>query len=314
VSLINEHRDSLLLWGGDVCTSRDAHIAATILEATTFPFLAFLSQQPLPQSRLTGSASSSLPTKITVFSRLEGLAQTSLPSLRSHLNETAIPRLSPFLTRLRGQKREREQHRLLREQQDRAYAESAAKDLARVRAKEAELSAQKEAAEKQRLSVLEKEREVERRANWRKRTAASFGPEPAEGGSEDTLRLVIRLPDGKRLVRRFAHSERAERIWELIECEAHGVPIISTSPSSASATESDNGYRPDLTFTLASTFPRRVMTVVQIRGKRIGDLVAEGSVDKGVGNLVVEGLTMSPANTAGGVGNDEEEEEEEEED
>lgn len=301
---MQEHKGEVMFWGGDVCTSRDANIAATILQAATFPLIAFLSMQPLPPSRITGAPSSSTSSKMTVFSRLEGLQATTVPQIEAHITETLAPRLNPFLGRLRAQKRERESARQLREEQDRAYAEAGKRDMARVRAKEAELKAKeaearlkKEAEERTKQEAAMKARESINRSAWRRKTASELGTEPSEG-----TQLVVRLPDGRRLVRRFKKDEAAIRIWHYIEVEAFKVETNNTG----SLTLPDAGYKPEITFGLATTFPRRLMRPEICSGKTVGDLVAEGFLEDKTTNLVVEGLSLS-----GGAEDDSDEELEE---
>ena len=294
-----------MLWGGEVCSSRDAHIASTILQAATFPFLAFLSLQPSAPSRLIGSHNSTSHSRMTVFSRFEGLQQTTINSLRQHIVETLLPRLGPFLNRLKAQKRDRDMQRLLREDQDRAYAEAGKRDLERVRAKEAEIKASRDAEEGKKNKELARLREGRNREAWRKNTAASFGAEAADG-----TRIVIRLPDGKRLMRRFGANEQAKRMWHFVECEAHGFPIPSSSSRTKppSTSTMDPGYQPHLSFSLATTFPRRKLQLQDVDGKTIVQLVDEGLLDKQAANLIVEGLSQS----AGREGDTDEDDEEEE--
>jgi FAS-associated factor 2 len=229
---------------------------------------------------------------MTVFSRLEGLQATTVPHIAAHITDTLGPRLNPFLGRLRAQKREREAHRLLREEQDRAYAEAGKRDMERVRAKEAELKAKeaeaklkRDAEERRKQEAAMKARESVNRAAWRRKAASELGPEPAKGPQ-----LVIRLPDGRRLMRRFGESESAIRIWHYIECEA----FRNSADTLDSTARPDAGYKPDFTFSLATTFPRRLMKPDACNGKTVGDLVAEGLLEKKTTSVVVEGLNLNP--------------------
>lgn len=297
--LYRTHKEHFVLWGGDVCVSRDAHIAASILQAMTFPCIAFLSMQPVQPSRLTGSTPSTSSARMAVFSRLETLQHTTIRHLSEHITETVLPRLLPFLQRLRSQQQERDVQRRLRDEQDRAYAEAGKRDLDRVRAKEAELRQKTEQEDRKRAELAAKEQEKRNRDMWRRLTAAGFGPEPSDR-EPGSVKLVIRLPDGKRLVRRFGSNEAAARLWHLVECEAHGYPV--TSPKSASAAvDLPSSYKPDLSFTLASTFPRRILTVANADGKTIGDLIDDGVLDKQVASLIVEGLNSRPSTSAHGA-------------
>lgn len=297
---MQDHRGSILLWGGEVTTSRDAHVASTILQTSTYPFVAFISLQPIPSSRLTGGTNIS-SAKMAVFSRLEGLQATSVPHLSAHISETLLPRVSSFLDRLKAQKREREAERILRQEQDRAYAEAGKRDRERVQAKEAELRAKRDAEQAAKLADFVKARESTNRAAWRKQAAAAFGQEPAAG-----LRFAIRLPDGRRLMRKFDGDDRARRLWSYIECEAHGFPV---GASSASPARPDPGYEPSITFSLASTFPRRTYRLEEVGGQTLNQLVQAGLLDKQGASLVVEGLTLP--SKVGEASADEEEEEEE---
>lgn len=309
---MQEHRGSIMYWGGDVCSSRDAHIASAILQSTTFPFIAFLSVQPMQPSRLTGSTPTATTGRMSVFSRLEGLQATSQTALESHITDTVLPRLSPFLGRLRTQKREREMQRLLREEQDRAYAETSKRDLDRVRAKEAELQAVKDREEQVRKQAAAKAQQLKHRDAWRRLTAAGFGKEPPESDVQ-SVRLVIRLPDGKRLIRRFSHAEQAYRLWHLVDCEAHQYSV-SSPPSVTSAIDLPSSYKPELTFMLVSTFPRRVLSIQDVQDRTIGQLIEDGTLDKQVASLIVEGFKSSGnTQTQPGKSNDIDEEEEDEE-
>ena len=239
---------------------------------------------------------------MAVFSRLEGLHATSVPQLSAHISETVLPRLSSFLDRLKAQKREREAERILRQEQDRAYAEAGKRDLERVKAKEAELKAKRDAEEEAKRAQVAKAREGQNRDAWRKQMAASFGSEPPTG-----LRFAIRLPDGRRLMRKFGEEELARRLWVYVECEAHG--CLVGSASTAASVKPDAGYEPDLPFSLASTFPRRTYKLDEIGKKSLGHLIEEGLLDKQGASLVVEGLTLQ---SKAGLSQDDDEEEEEE--
>lgn len=306
--ILQEHRESIMVWGGEVCISRDAHIASTILQATTYPFLAFLSLQPLPASRITGSQLSPSSSRMSVFSRLEGINQCSINSVNSHIQDTLLPRLSPFLGRLRAEKRERETERRLRAEQDRAYEEAGKRDLARVKAKEAELAAKKREEEERLQQERLKARESQNKQAWRSVKAKELSslPEPDQASTEAT-RLVIRLSDGRRLVKRFGYSERAARIWEYVDCEAFGFSIPYTGSAAASP---DSGYVHSLDFSLATTFPRNVLKLdASTKSKTVGDLVAEGLLDRQTANIIVEGLVVDKEAENGDT--DEEEENEE---
>ncbi|KAJ7049462.1 hypothetical protein C8F01DRAFT_1002299 [Mycena amicta] len=227
------HENNILVWGGDV-RDREAHSAALKLQATTYPFVAFLALQPR-----RGSSSSSSPT-LTVLSRHQGspTGPTSPATLVSHLEAQVLPRVTPFLVSLRGAQHAAAADRALREEQDRAFREAAARDTAKIQALMAEetrlarereaarIAREHEAARIARETADRHKREADRSA-WRQwtRRAISQKPEDAEG-----VRLAIRLPDGGRLVRRFADNCSLTLLYAFVDAQL----TSSSGPSDVS--------------------------------------------------------------------------------
>src|ERR1700733_1917304 len=114
---------------------RRHYLASHKLGATTYPFVAFVALHPVPQHVGGPSATrSGSGPRLTVLSRHEGnpSSKTSAATLTTHITTSLLPRVTPLLTRLRTERWEREQERRLREEQDRAFAEAAARDKERV--------------------------------------------------------------------------------------------------------------------------------------------------------------------------------------
>jgi FAS-associated factor 2 len=137
-------------------------------------------------------------------------APTSAHSLVEHLELQLLPRISPFLERLKSSHRERERERHLREEQDKAFQDSARKDLERIAMKMASEKQQMEERQRQldetRLEEIKKRRAKEdelkhlaARMDWRRWIRRSF-VFPEAGHSKEILRFAVRLPDGNRVI------------------------------------------------------------------------------------------------------------------
>ncbi|KAI9619374.1 hypothetical protein KEM48_006286 [Puccinia striiformis f. sp. tritici PST-130] len=220
----------ILVWGGDV-KGRDASFAAHVLDATTYPFVAFISlQAKRPSSTvttITSSVNRSSSNVMSVCTRLEGspLNPTSSRSICATINSVVIPRTNGHLSRLRTEKARRESDRRLREEQDRAYAEAGRLDRERVMKKKAELEAERKRLEEIKSKELERERarqlkleEAEQKRRWRywaRQENKSFEP-PTSGG----VTIGFRLGDGRRVVRKFKADDTLESLYLFVELES----------------------------------------------------------------------------------------------
>jgi FAS-associated factor 2 len=246
------------------------------LGTTTYPFVAFISLHPVP-THLGGPSSSHSGSgpRLTVLSRHEGppTSNTSAQTLHAHITTSLLPRVTPLLTRLRTERWNRAQERVLREEQDRAFQEAAARDRERVQQKqEAELRAAAEerdriAAEQQRAILLEK------RTLWRWYARKHLVPaEPAAGG----LRIGVRLPDGRRAVRRFGVEDDAAALYTFVE-----TLLISSEDLEGDSDTLPEGYSHEWSFALVTSFPRHEIPSSKVPLTSIDEL-------KGGANLVVE--------------------------
>ncbi|KJA21729.1 hypothetical protein HYPSUDRAFT_41573 [Hypholoma sublateritium FD-334 SS-4] len=231
IRLLDTH--GILVWGGDV-REPDAWSAAEKLQATTFPFLAFLALQPTraPTSPSSSSRSPSSTPTLTVLSRHSGPAQTAPHALTAHLEAQLLPRVAPFLARLAALQRERTRDRELRAAQDAAFASAAARDKARIDAALAAERAAKEAARAKEEAARRAEREAERereaaarkageRVAWRRWTRRAIVDKlPAVGGGGGGgggLRVALRLPSGARVVHAFDGSATLTTLYAVVD-------------------------------------------------------------------------------------------------
>jgi len=246
--------NNVAVWGGDV---RDTEawsgtlspvilsipkigisLASEKLQATTYPFIAFVALQPRRSpSGNTGIQNTSSPT-LTILSRHQGRSvpssgPTSAASLVSHLERQVLPRVMPFLDVLKAAERERQLERRLREEQDKAYKESARRDKERI---EAKMRKEREEAEERRKQEEEAKREKERREleeqerrkreeermlwrRWTRRQLLSASP---NRDGEGPLRIAIRLPNGSRAVRKFKPDASLTALYAFVD--SHLIP------------------------------------------------------------------------------------------
>lgn len=145
-----------------------------------------------------------------------------------HLERQLLPRVNPFLTRLQSQLEEREKDRIIREQQDRAFQESAERDRERIRAR---IRAEEEEAERSRLEnearcqeeqkmQMEREKQADLQAlrlqyrRWMRRCIV-----PTEHRGANGIRLALKLPGNTRLVRTFSPSSTLTELYAFVDIQ-----------------------------------------------------------------------------------------------
>lgn len=232
------HTNDFLVWGGDV-RDREGWSAAQKLQVTTYPFVAFLALQPSRGSSSFNSSSNtraSASPSLTVLSRHQGRSSSSGPTspttLVDHITHQLLPRVSPFLERIKHSIRERELERRLREEQDRAFAESARRDREKIDALvlSEKLAEEARRAEEDRIAreKAESARREKIKAVWRHQAReALIPPEPVDG--PDLIRVSFRLPDGRRLVRILRPTDTVTALYCFVD--THVVPPSSTGIS-----------------------------------------------------------------------------------
>jgi len=283
--------------------------ASEKLQATTYPFIAFIAMQPRRTPTSSRSSSSSQQPVLTVLSRHQGkpyppgTGPTSAQAILDHLDRQLLPRVQPHLERLQNEQREREQERQLREEQDRAFQQAAKRDKERIEAKiatgRAEAEARWKADEEARAAAAKKEKEVaeakrkeQLRMNWRRWTRRNVvSPLVGAGGN---LRFAIRLATGARLVQSFASTASLTSLYAYVDAQlvpSHFSPeddpsiVPEGSETGEKAIEDkiqDTGGTEWWGFRLVTVYPR--MEIPWERDVQLGDL----AVLKGGGQIVVE--------------------------
>lgn len=263
-------QDDFVVWGGYV-QDREPHRVAMLLEAGTYPFIAFIALQP------HRTRHSSTPTpRSAVLSRLEGSPQSSMSaaSIVSHISEVVLPRTQPYLNRLRAERGQRELERSLRAEQDRAYAEASRLDMERVKQRRAE-RADLERAERDRAEEAARHSAAAAKADaWRSWARKHLVP-PEPAPAENDIRVAIHLPDGRNLLRRFAPDTRVEQLYAFIDTvDAHD-DVDPRPPAD---------YLHQYAYQLVLTYPRQVLDTHAL-SKRLADIDGLGRSAK----IVVEG-------------------------
>ncbi|KAK0227466.1 hypothetical protein EDD85DRAFT_958085 [Armillaria nabsnona] len=285
--------NDFIVWGGDV-RDLEAYSASEKLQASTYPFVAFVAIQPTRHSQ-----SSSPPPTLTILSRHQDLCSTTAPKLLNHLQDNLMPRVQPYLERVRNSQCALEWDRTLRQQQDQAFANTACGDKERILAKMAEEKrveeerkaegrrVQEETARQQREVEERKKRESERMV-WRCwARSALVKPENAS----DRLRIAVRLPSGQRLMRRFGMTDTLTSLYAFVDREFIPAQFAAQddpqNPPEAGDVESKieemGGRRGWWGFTLHSAYPR--VEVPWEPKKRLGDVAC---LKDGGGQLIVE--------------------------
>lgn len=334
------HDNDFLVWGGDI-RDRDAWSASQKLQATTYPFVAFIGLQP----RRGGSSNSTSSPVLTVLSRHQGpsipsaSAPTSASVLTVQLIDSVLPRVQPYIQRVRTQATEkaqqkavehdrRERERALRAEQDRAFEESKRRDKERIlqsieqdRRKSEE--ARRVADDAARAEVEREEAEVQRahweekRMEWRRWARRGLVPrEPRPGNAEPsrgkTVRIGVRMPDGKRGVRFFGEGDSVTAVFAFVDTMfiPDGVAFSSdldpkSPPGGVAAGEeglvqamqgSGKVGEKWWGFKLALSYPRH--EIQWEAGKKLGDV--EGL--KAGGQLIVEIVDTKNATSSNGKG------------
>lgn len=259
----NDDEEALFIcWGGDVVRDKDAYEASLKLGATTFPFVAFVALQGgrgFISASAPGSTTTAATTTatLTVLSRHLGPSACTPEALTTHLTSVLLPRVKPYLRRVRlaalakerdnARAREsRERERELRQAQDRAFEASKLKDYERLkkRMEEDKEKAERESKEeRERIWAEERTREREGWRGWFKALNENVDASSSSGTTLDsfkgtrssdnaeTIRIAVRLPDGKRLMRKFRKDDTLDLVYAWVDGEL-GPSAPSTSGSS----------------------------------------------------------------------------------
>ncbi|KAG2368960.1 hypothetical protein BDR07DRAFT_1348757 [Suillus spraguei] len=258
--------NDFIVWGGDI-RDKAAWDASQKLQATTYPFVAFLALQP----RRHGASSGASPV-VTILSRHQGRAVATASVLIDHLNSQLLPRVTPFLVRFKTALQDRDRDRRIREEQDRAFRETARRDREAIEMRVRQEKEEEERVRKQAEDVRRKQEDSVRqkhqagiRMEWRKFMRNRLLLPEAPG-----LRLAIKLPGNGRVIHSFPPSATLTALYTFADSQL----IPSTSRPEDDPSQAPEGVVDDIPqldsyiqsktaghawwgFTLASAYPRR---------------------------------------------------------
>lgn len=241
---------SFVTWAGSI-TQRDGATAHHALRVPALPFLAVIAAAPATAQPSLSSAAAveyALLNQHTTSNFGTVLSVRAGPTLVSGGPQAAtnwlarvMQRHTGILDTVRQQRVERESARLLRQQQDEEFQASLEAD--RQREREAEEQITKAEEERKRMENLEVRRARKKEA---------LGEEPDKGAG--VASVVLRLPDGTRVGRRFMQEEALEKVFDWAEVNGVDIEVacLVTSyprrslkyPEDASVTLKDAGLFP----------------------------------------------------------------------
>ncbi|WWC63961.1 uncharacterized protein I303_106567 [Kwoniella dejecticola CBS 10117] len=265
----------VVVWGADL-SSREGYQVAQTLLLTTYPSLTFLSLLPVPNS--------STP-KLTILTTLSGSPSTttSASNILQTLTTTILPRVTPFLNRLKRERLSLEEARHLREEQDKAFKEAERKDREKM-----QIQRQKE--ELERIQVQRKEREREEKQKyeqnrkiWRKyakkHLVPTFFPE-GKAGETDGVKVAIRTPlSSERHRKTFKRSTSTLSLFVFIDTlladaeGAEGAGVVVDSPPEGF--EDDKLENINWGFEIVTSFPRREIEATSVNGEEYWNIIKQ---------------------------------------
>jgi FAS-associated factor 2 len=180
-------RNNLTFWACSV-NYPEGHRASQALREHTYPFLALIG---LKENRMT------------VVRRFEG--KTTVERLLSQI-DSGISANEHSLVAARSERNERSMNQQIRNEQDEAYLESLKADQEKEQ-KRKEEQAIRDAAEKAQQDKVNQELDVKERLLKLKGTLGAKVPSEPDTGHENSIRVLVKLPNGTRLERRFVRSD-----------------------------------------------------------------------------------------------------------
>ncbi|KAJ1522037.1 hypothetical protein ONE63_002355 [Megalurothrips usitatus] len=211
---INTH---MLFWGCDVNSSEGYRVSQSLRE-NAYPFLAVLAMRD---------------SRMTVVGRMEGPMSSQVLLQRL---QTIVADNEGCLVAARNDRMERSLNQTLRAQQDQAYEDSLQADREKERLRRLEKERREEEERQRRESEHQEQLEREEIKRQKIELASKVPTEPSADHPE-SVHVVIKLPTGQRLERRFLQSHPLEALYLFVFCH----------PES-----------PDR-FEIATNFPKRVL-------------------------------------------------------
>lgn len=260
LTFVKNPQNNITLWAGTVQDS-EAYQVASALNVTKFPYACLIVHTPsVSSTSMSKVATSSGPVSA------RDLIQKFQTSMQSHSQE---------LERVRRQRQEQQASRNLRREQESAYERSLAQDREKARKKREEEAAREKAEREERTRAERKAEEARNVAQWRRWRVGRIKEEPGPDDKE-AVRISLRLPNGERVVRRFAGQEGLEELYAFVDCH----DLLNAEAVDEKTAAAPAGYEHEYGFRLVSPMPREVY-----------DLEKGGTIRERIGrsgNLIVE--------------------------
>ncbi|XP_074656452.1 FAS-associated factor 2-like [Tubulanus polymorphus] len=189
---------SMLFWACNT-NSPEGYRVSQALRENTYPFLALI---VLRQN------------KMTVIARIEGPVgpEEFVNKLTRVMNDNEASLLTA-----RAEREERSFNQSLREQQDAAYLESLKADQEKERKKREELEKVEQEEEERRNQEREEQRKKEEIARKKEEYKDKIPAEP-ESDNPDLVHIVLKLPSGKRIERKFLKTQSIKYLYYFVYC------------------------------------------------------------------------------------------------
>ncbi|RWS24860.1 FAS-associated factor 2-like protein [Leptotrombidium deliense] len=196
VNYIN--RNNVLFWGCSVQLPEGYRVSQALRE-NTYPFLALIALKD---------------NRMTVVKRFEG--KTSVERLLSQMQQS-IEDNEASLVAARLERQERSLNHIIRQQQDEAYLESLKADQEKERKKQEE---QKKKDEEMKVQKEKERSEINRKERLLKLRVELVNQIPSEPDADDSnaIKIVVKLPNGTRLERRFLKSHPIKYLYYFVFC------------------------------------------------------------------------------------------------
>lgn len=224
--------ENFVFWVGDLATPEGAAVRRA-LRIQAAPALVMLAHGDMGGGQLRQGGGGGLHGEpvVQALGTVQGARLLEEERLIGSL-QAQLQAFEPLLVAARAEQHERMMDRVMRDEQELEYQRSLAADQEKDRlAREAEEAAQREEEAKRReedeararaLAEEQAARDEQAAEEARIRAKIARGqavpPEPPAGA--DATRLVIRLPDGRRLDRRFDKSTALQVVIDYVEGEA----------------------------------------------------------------------------------------------
>lgn len=223
------------------------------------------------------------PDTLSIITRHSGPSSTytSATALCGHITNTVVPRVAPVLNRKRAEIQSRNYERQLREDQDRAFAESQARDYERIMKRREEERQRQREEQKIELEAAERIRRRGERMQWRRYARqALIPPEPT---SKTSLRIGVRLPTGKQIIRKFDPTDSITGLYAFVDSLLIP-PEFSPEHDPTTPPGEEETYDWDWDFRLSVVLPRAPLPWTFGNNQKLGDVPAL----KGGANLILE--------------------------